>query len=342
MPDPAPEPPSEPPLELLADRDGERLDVFVSRRLPGASRSHARRLIDDGMVRVESSLERPAYRLRSGELIVVHQPKTPPAQTAAPIALDIVYEDDHLAVIDKPAGLTVHPAPGERGTTLTAALLHRWPQLADLLTESGGGLRAGLVHRLDRDTTGLLMVAKTREALDALQTQLRDRAIDKRYFAVVFGVPDPEIGLIDAPLGRDPADPRRFAVVERGRSSRTGYKLIERFTDAALVECELITGRTHQIRVHLAAIGHAIAGDILYGAPCDQIARQALHAHALSFAHPASGETVNVQREPPQDFQDLLADLRNGGLLLAAPPPRRARRERNPAHTKRRRSQHVR
>ena len=342
MPDTAPEPPSEPPLELLADRDGERLDVFVSRRLPGASRSHARRLIDDGMVRVESSLERPAYRLRSGELIVVHQPKTPPAQTVAPIALDIVYEDDHLAVIDKPAGLTVHPAPGERGTTLTAALLHRWPQLADLLTESGGGLRAGLVHRLDRDTTGLLMVAKTREALDALQTQLRDRAIDKRYFAVVFGVPDPEIGLIDAPLGRDPADPRRFAVVERGRSSRTGYKLVERFTDAALVECELITGRTHQIRVHLAAIGHAIAGDILYGAPCDQIARQALHARALSFAHPASGETVNVQREPPQDFQQLLAFLRGGGLLLAAPPPRRARRERNPAHTKRRRSQHVR
>lgn len=342
MPDPAPEPSSEPPLELLADRDGERLDVFVSRRLPGASRSHARRLIDDGMVRVESSLERPAYRLRSGELIVVHQPKTPPAQTAAPIALDIVYEDDHLVVIDKPAGLTVHPAPGERGTTLTAALLHRWPQLADLLTESGGGLRAGLVHRLDRDTTGLLMVAKTRQALDALQTQLRKRAIDKRYFAVVFGVPDPEIGLIDAPLGRDPADPRRFAVVERGRSSRTGYKLIERFTDAALVECELITGRTHQIRVHLAAIGHAIAGDILYGAPCDQIARQALHARALSFAHPASGETVNVQREPPQDFQQLLADLRGGGLLLAAPPPRRARRERNPTHTKRRRSQHVR
>lgn len=342
MPDTAPEPPSEPPLELLADRDGERLDVFVSRRLPGASRSHARRLIDDGMVRVESFLERPAYRLRSGELIVVHRPKTPPAQTTAPIALDIVYEDEHLAVIDKPAGLTVHPAPGERGTTLTAALLHRWPQLADLLAESGGGLRAGLVHRLDRDTTGLLMVAKTGQALDALQTQLRERAIDKRYFAVVFGVPDPEIGLIDAPLGRDPADPRRFAVVERGRSSRTGYKLLERFTDAALVECELITGRTHQIRVHLAAIGHAIAGDILYGAPCDQIARQALHARALSFAHPASGETVNIQREPPQDFQQLLADLRGGGLLLAAPPPRRARRERNPAHTKRRRSQHVR
>lgn len=342
MPDAAPEPPSEPPLELLADRDGERLDVFVSRRLPGASRSHARRLIDDGMVRVESTLERPAYRLRSGDLIVVHRPKALPTQTTAPIALDIVYEDDHLAVIDKPAGLTVHPAPGERGTTLTAALLHRWPQLADLLTESGGGLRAGLVHRLDRDTTGLLMVAKTGQALDALQTQLRERAIDKRYFAVVFGVPDPEIGLIDAPLGRDPADPRRFAVVERGRSSRTGYKLIERFTDAALVECELITGRTHQIRVHLAAIGHAIAGDILYGAPCDQIARQALHARALSFAHPASGEMVNVQREPPQDFQELLADLRSGGLLLAAPPPRRARRERNPGHTKRRRSQHVR
>ena len=342
MPDAAPDSAPEPPLELLADRDGERLDVFVSRRLPGASRSHARRLIDDGLVRVEKALERPAYRLRSGELIAVHQPQTPPVQTAAPIALDIVYEDDHLAVIDKPAGLTVHPAPGERGTTLTAALLHRWPQLADQLGEVGGGLRAGLVHRLDRDTTGLLMVAKTEQALDALQTQLRERAVDKRYYAVVLGVPDPEIGLIDAPLGRDPADPRRFAVVERGRSSRTGYKLLERFTDAALVECELITGRTHQIRVHLAAIGHAVAGDVLYGAPCDQIARQALHARALAFTHPASGETVNIHREPPQDFQQLLAYLRGGGLLLDAPPPRRARRERNPQHTKRRRSQHVR
>ena len=338
MLDAASEPPTEPPLELLADRAGERLDVFVSRRLPGATRSQARRLIDDGLVRVESALERPAYRLRGGELIVVHRPETPPIQAAAAIQLDIVYEDEHLAVLDKPAGLTVHPAPSERETTLTSALLHRWPQLAEL----GGGLRAGLVHRLDRDTTGLLMVAKTEEALDALQTQLRERTVDKRYLAVVIGTPDPEIGLIDAPLGRDPVDPRRFAVVERGRSSRTGYKVVERFTDAALVECELITGRTHQIRVHLAAIGHAVAGDTLYGAPCDQIERQALHARSLSFAHPASGETLSLQRDPPGDFQQLLEYLRGGGLLLSAPPPRRARRERDVRRTKRRRSQHVR
>lgn len=332
----------EPPLELLADREGERLDVFVSRRLPGATRSQARRLIDEGLVRVESALERPAYRLRGGELIAVHRPETPPIQAVAAIQLDIVYEDEHLAVLDKPAGLTVHPAPGERETTLTSALLHRWPQLADQFGELDGGLRAGLVHRLDRDTTGLLMVAKTEDALDALQTQLRERTVDKRYLAVVLGTPDPEIGLIDAPLGRDPADPRRFAVVERGRSSRTGYKVVERFTDAALVECELITGRTHQIRVHLAAIGHAVAGDTLYGAPCDQIARQALHARSLSFTHPASGETLSLQQDPPEDFQQLLEYLRGGGLLLSAPPPRRARRERDIRRTKRRRSQHVR
>ncbi len=337
MPDLPPELSPEPPLELLADRDDERLDVFVSRRLPGASRSEARRLIDDGLVRVESALERPSYRVRSGDLIAVHQRVAPPAQRAAPTELDLVYEDEHLAVLNKPAGLTVHPAPGERETTLTSALVHRWPQLAEL----GGGLRAGLVHRLDRDTTGLLMVAKTQPALDALQAQLRERAMQKRYWAVVIGAPDPEVGLIDAPLGRDPADPRRFAVVERGRSSQTGYRLLERFADAALVECELITGRTHQIRVHLAAIGHAVVGDTVYGAPSDQIERQALHARALAFAHPAGGEPVNLEREPPEDFQQLLEYLREGGLLLAAAPPR-ARRERNPHRTKRRRSQHVR
>ena len=328
----------EPPLELLADRDDERLDVFVSRRLPGSSRTQARRLIDEGLVRVESALERPAYRLRSGELISVHHPETPPPPLSAAIELEIVYEDEHLAVLDKPAGLTVHPAPGERETTLTSAIVHRWPETAAL----GGALRAGLAHRLDRDTTGLLMVGKTAAALESLQGQLRERAVEKRYWAVVIGAPDPEIGLIDAPLGRDPADPRRIAVVERGRSSRTGYRVLERFGDASLLECELITGRTHQIRVHLAAIGHAVAGDTLYGAPCDQIGRQALHARALGFTHPESGETIGLEREPPEDFQQLLEYLRGGGLLLSEPAPRRAQRERNRRGTKRRRSQHVR
>ena len=329
----------EPPLELLADRDDERLDVFVSRRLPGASRSQVRRLIDSGLVRVEGGLERPAHRLHIGALIAVHRAEAAPSEAAAPIDLEIVYEDEHLAVIDKPAGLTVHPAPGEREATLTNAILQRWPELAAL----GGSLRAGLVHRLDRDTTGLLMVAKTEAALAVLQEQLRERAVEKRYLAVAAGIPDPEVGLIDAPLGRDPADPRRIAVVDRGRSAQTGYRIVERFTDAALIECDLITGRTHQIRVHLAAIGHAIAGDLLYGAACDQIGRQALHARSLAFAHPHSGAAVRLQREPPPDFQALLEYLRGGGLLLDAPSaPRRPRRERSPRGAKRRRSQHVR
>lgn len=333
----------EPPLELLADCEDERLDVFVSRRLPGASRSRVRKLIDDGLVRVDGSLERPAYRLRFGELISIHRPEDAPAGRRAGadavIEIDLIWEDEQLLVLNKAAGLTVHPAPGERDTTLTSALVDRWPQLAEL----NDRLRAGLVHRLDRDTSGLLMVAKTAEALAALQRQLRERSVEKRYLAVVAGIPDPELGLIDAPLGRDPADPRRFAVVERGRSSRTGYRVLERFADAALLECDLITGRTHQIRVHLAALGHPIAGDVVYGFACERIERQALHACALSFAHPTSGGAISLSAEPPDDFQLLLQQLRSGALLLDDPIPlQRPRRERDPRRTKRRRSQRVR
>ena len=255
------------------------------------------------------------------------------------IDLDVIFEDEHLVVLNKAAGLTVHPAPGERDTTLTSALVSRWPQLAQL----GDTMRAGLVHRLDRDTTGLLMVAKTEAALAALQQQLRERSVEKKYLAVVAGVPDPEVGLIDAPLGRDPADPRRMAVVDRGRSSRTGYRLLERFVDASLLECDLITGRTHQIRVHLAAIGHPIAGDGTYGIRCNDIQRQALHARSITFTHPHHRERVDFSVDPPDDFRDLVERLRGGAILLDTPTNSpRPRRPRDPNRTKRRRSQRVR
>ena len=332
------------PSELLADRDGERLDVFLARRQQDASRAEARRQIDEGLVRVDGSLERPGHRLRAGEMVVV-SPRQEAAPQAVEIQLRLLREDDDLIILDKPAGLTVHPAPGERQTTLASALLQRWPELSRL----GDALRPGLVHRLDRDTTGALVIARSQRALDSLQRQFRERSVEKRYLAVVAGSPDPPAGIIDAPLARDPADPRRFAVVEpgRGRASRTGYQLLEQFGDAALLECDLITGRTHQIRVHLAAVGHGIIGDALYGLARDAIPRQALHARSIAFDHPATGERIRCEAPLPADLEHLLARLRGGELLFGdlglGPDPAAGRRERRSGgRTRQRRAHRVR
>ncbi len=317
-----------PSLELMADQDGERLDQFLARRLDGASRNQARRLIDDGLVQVDGALERPAYKLSFGELVRVAPAQAPALEEPLEIELDVVYEDAHLAVIDKPAQLTVHPAPGERQPTLIAAILNRWPEVARIAEqdEDADPLRPGLVHRLDRDTTGLLMIAKNADALRSLRDQLRERSIDKRYLAVVLGAPDPDAGLIDAAIGRDPSDPRRMAILDRGRPSQTGYETVERFADAALLRCQLITGRTHQIRVHLSAIGHPIAGDAMYGLQTTLIERQALHAAQLTFQHPDSGEALTLDADPPADFRRLLGQLREGELLLGDQPSPQARR----------------
>ena len=340
-----PDSPDPPALELMADRDGERLDVFLTRRLDDASRSQVRRMIDDGLARVDGGLERAGYRLRFGEIVAVHERRAAPLESAVELELQVVYEDSQLAVINKPAGLTVHPAPGEREATLIGALLARWPEIAALAEGEADALRPGLAHRLDRDTTGLLMVAKTTEALESLRDQLRERSVEKRYLAVVAGIPDPEAGLIDAPLGRDPADPRKMAVVERGRSAQTGYRIAERFADASVLECDLITGRTHQIRVHLAAIGHPIAGDAIYGFDSPLIARQALHARSLAFDHPRSGERIALQAEPPTDIRRLLSTLREGELLTGpeqTPPRDPTHRRNNRRNRKRRRTQRIR
>ncbi|MCY3559229.1 MAG: RluA family pseudouridine synthase [Chloroflexi bacterium] len=342
-----------PALELMADQAGERLDQFLARRLDGASRSQARHLIVDGLVQVDSRLERPAYKLNTGELVTVHPRQSGPVEDPVEIELSVVYEDDHLAVIDKQASLTVHPAPGETQPTLIAAIINRWPEIASIAADDpeADPLRPGLVHRLDRDTTGLLMIAKTADALRSMRDQLRDRTVDKRYLAVVVGAPDPPAGLIDAAIGRDPADPRRMAILDRGRPSQTGYETTERFTDAALVTCKLITGRTHQIRVHLSAIGHPIAGDSMYGMATPLIDRQALHASHLTIRHPATDDPLTVTADPPADFRSLLGHLREGELLLGDQPVKRSRNEpadsvkrqaRSARRQRRRRSQRIR
>ena len=299
--------PDLPPSELLADSDGERLDVFVARRLPPLSRTAARHLIDDGLVLVDGSLERPSYRLRFGEMVRVHPPG-PAAMVAEPIdiPLDIRYEDADVIVLNKPVGLTVHPAPGERDATLVNALLAHCPDLQTI----GDAVRPGLVHRLDKDTSGVMMVAKNAPALQHLQDQIRAHTVEKRYVAVAAGAPDPLQGRIEAPIGRDRSAPRRMAVVEGGKPSTTEYRVEERFLDTCLLDCRLITGRTHQIRVHLAALGHPIIGDSVYGQPSHLIDRQALHARLLAFDHPTSGQRLRIEVEPPEDIQALLRELR--------------------------------
>jgi len=297
-----------PVSEYMADQDGERLDVFLSRRLPGLSRTQGRRMIDDGLVRVDGNLERPAYRLGFGEMVNVFPPSggAEAAVEAEAIPLDIRFEDADVIVVSKQVGLTVHPAPGTQSGTLVNALLHHCPDLQKI----GDAIRPGLVHRLDKDTSGVMVIAKNQVAMDHLQAQMRARTIEKRYYAVVAGVPDPVEGLIDAPIGRDPADRRRMAVVERGKASQTEFWVRERYPDAALIEPRLITGRTHQIRVHLTALGHPLFGDHIYGSRSHLIDRQALHSFKIAFDHPRSGERVTIESDPPSDFQALLEGLR--------------------------------
>ena len=301
-----------PPSEFMADQDGERLDVFLARRFPGLSRSGARRQIDKGLAQVEGEVSRASQRLRFGDVVRVwpEQPAGPVAK-AESIPIDVRYEDADLIVISKAVGLTVHPAPGEPTGTLVNALLAHCPDLQAI----GDAIRPGIVHRLDKNTSGVMMVAKNAASLHHLQDQIRERSVEKRYWAVVAGIPQPESGRIDAPIGRDRLDPRRMTIVQNGKASQTEYEVVERFADSSLLECRLITGRTHQIRVHLAAQGHPIVGDVIYGIESDLIDRQALHARVLAFDHPTSGERMRVTVEPPEDFQELLRRLREGALL---------------------------
>ncbi|PZC42339.1 MAG: 23S rRNA pseudouridine synthase [Chloroflexi bacterium] len=335
----------------MADNEGERLDVFLSRRLPGLSRTSARRIIDEGLAQVEGSLERASYRLHFGEMVRVHSSPTPAAMVAEPIdiPLDIRYEDADVIVLNKPVGLTVHPAPGERNPTLVNALLAYCPDLQAI----GDALRPGLVHRLDKDTSGVMMVAKNAPALQNLQDQIRARTVEKHYVAVVAGTPDPLQGRVEAPVGRDRSDPRRMAIVDGGKPSTTEYTLVERFLDTSLLDCHLITGRTHQIRVHMAALGHPIIGDSIYGHPSHLIDRQALHARLLAFDHPTSGLRLRIEVEPPADIEHLIEVLRGSGSVHGAdiggtvgpasvPPPPGEQAQGKRWRKSRHRSRHIR
>jgi 23S rRNA pseudouridine1911/1915/1917 synthase len=299
---------------------GLRLDLFLAARLPDCSRSFAAQLIADGAVQVDGRTKKPSHRVRAEEIVTGTVPLPQPSGfLPEAIPLDILYEDEHIVMVNKPAGLVVHPAPGHRSGTLVNALLHHCPDLAGI----GAELRPGIVHRLDKDTSGSLVVAKTAAALERLSAQFKARTVGKEYLALVHGrMPEP-CGVIRLPIGRDPVDRKRMSIRSRTpRQAETRWRL-ERLVGAfSLLRVELKTGRTHQIRVHCAAIQHPIVGDPVYsrrrvasalavgGAALAAAARrQMLHAWRLELDHPLTGERLRVESPLPGDMRDLIGAL---------------------------------
>jgi 23S rRNA pseudouridine1911/1915/1917 synthase len=293
-------------FELKAASTGERLDRFVAAGCPGLSRTHAQELITAGLVTVNGRPAKSSLKLSTGDIVRVTVPAEPPLRLQPEaIPLNIVYEDSDVLVIEKAAGLTMHPAPGHTGHTLANALLHHLPALA----EDAGSLRPGLVHRLDRDTSGLLVVAKNRVAQADLSEQFKSRAVKKTYLVLVKGRLSPESGVIEANIGRDPRHRQRMAVVARGREARTGYRVLRYLRDYSLLEIKPETGRTHQIRVHLAAIGHPVVGDATYGVKSPYLDRQFLHASRLGFHLPGTGRYVEFESPLPEDLERALKEI---------------------------------
>ncbi|MGH2405662.1 MAG: RluA family pseudouridine synthase [bacterium] len=302
---------------------GRRLDAFLAARLPEISRTRLQGLIASRYVTLRSGSGRPASaaaggrrlrpsdRLRAGDHVDVEIPPVPSAAAELRperIPLAVIYEDDDLLVVDKPAGMTVHPGAGRSSGTLVHALLARYPDLPRI----GGADRPGIVHRLDKDTSGLLVVAKTEAAWRSLQTQIQSRRARRGYLALVHGRLARPSGVIDAAIGRDRRHRTRMAVVASGRRAVTNYRVAERFDAATLLLVDLDTGRTHQIRVHCAHIGHPVVGDPVYGRKPNRwgMRRQALHAHALAFVHPVSGAALAFSAPLPDDIGEALRALR--------------------------------
>jgi len=289
--------------QWTVSRSGERLDLFLAREVRELTRSQLKRLIDEGLALLNGRPAKPGQRVRTDDRVsLTIPPPRPPTVEAEPIPLHVVYEDPHLLVVDKPAGLAVHPAPGHPRDTLVNALLALCPDLRGI----GGELRPGIVHRLDKDTSGLMVVAKTSGAHLALSHQIKERQVRKGYLALVKGNLHPREGIIDAPIARDPRNRKRMAVVPGGREACTRYRVLRAGGAYSLVEVFPETGRTHQIRVHLASIGYPLVGDPVYGKGSPLVGRQFLHAHLLAFHHPATGEWREFTSPLPPDLETAL------------------------------------
>ena len=307
------------------DATGMRLDRFLATLPEVGTRARGRQLIDAGYVRVDTTVRKPATELRAGMEIAVDVPPPAPSELEAQdIPLRVLYEDAELLVIDKPAGMVVHPAPGARRDTLVNALLHRARHIASV----GATERPGIVHRLDRDTSGVLAIALTPASLESLAKQFRERSVRKEYIAVAHGAVRHPRGRVELPVGRDPRERKRMraAATSRGRtrSALTTYEVIERLPGATLLRLSPHTGRTHQLRVHMQSLGHPLIGDHLYGgtrhavrgcpknaaAAIEAFRRQALHAHTLAIAHPVTQKPLRFEAPIPDDIESLLEELR--------------------------------
>lgn len=306
-------------ISLRPDHSGWRLDRALADALPTLSRERLKSLIRSGAVEAAGGPARdPAVKVSGSETFRIAVPDAePPHNEAQDIPLNIVFEDEHLLVVDKPAGMVVHPAAGNYDGTLVNALLHHCGQS---LSGIGGVARPGIVHRIDKDTSGLMLVAKTDVAHVALAKQFAAHSIDRRYLAIVAGIPRFANGTVDAPLARSPANRKKIAVVEdgRGKGAVTHWTRLQVLKDAALVECRLETGRTHQVRVHMASIGHPLLGDPVYGRPLKghrgllnelNFHRQALHAAELGFTHPVTKNRLSFASGIPSDMQELFTAL---------------------------------
>jgi 23S rRNA pseudouridine1911/1915/1917 synthase len=291
---------------FVADVAGLRLDKFVGDRCPELSRTHAQQLIREGSVTVNGESAKPSLKLNLGDKVIVLIPPEPPPQLIAEnIPLKIVYEDADLVVVDKPAGLPVHPAPGHPSHTLVNAILSHLPTLA----KDADSLRPGIVHRLDKDTSGLLIVAKNRLAQANLSQQFKNRVVKKTYITLVQGKITPEKGIIEAAIGRDASHRQRMAIVAKGREARTQYRVIKYIGNYSLLEIKPETGRTHQIRVHLAAIGFPVVGDATYGLKLSRFPRQFLHASKIGFRLPSTDAFVEFESPLPPDLQKVLKEI---------------------------------
>ena len=297
-------------MTLIADIAGERLDAFLARRAENMSRSAAQKLIEDGLVTRNGKPGRKNDKLNIGDSITYIVPEAKPVDIVpTEIPLDIVYEDDDLLVINKPKGLVVHPAAGHADDTLVNGLLYA---LGDSLSGINGELRPGIVHRIDKDTSGLLAVAKNDYAHTMLASQLKDHTMARTYDAIVCGSLKEDSGTVDAPIGRHPTDRKKMSVTQRNsKPAITHWEVVKRYRGYTHIRCHLETGRTHQIRVHMAYIGHPILGDTVYGHKKAELGQdsQCLHAGALCFRHPRDGRPVMVFAELPQYFQDVLDKL---------------------------------
>jgi len=290
----------------VVDEPGVRLDKYVAEKCPELSRSQAQKLVADGNITVNDRVAKSGVKLHVGDRVKITLPPPPPSPLSPEaIPLNIIYEDNDLLVIDKPAGLPIHPAPGHYSHTLVNAILSYVPSLP----ESDDSLRPGIVHRLDKDASGVMVVAKNSGAQANLINQFKTRSVVKAYLALVKGHLTPGEGVIEAPIGRDPRHRKRMAVVAEGKEARTNYHVVKYIGDYTLVEVRPETGRTHQIRVHLSAIGYPVVGDSVYGVKSPLLSRPFLHACRLGFKLPSTGEDAEFTSNLPPDLEQALKDI---------------------------------